>query len=118
VRSDLKAKKIGKLKGESPKKAKAEFKPPRKVQKDRHSNILGSIQKVTGLKPFNAADPTTIPAQRIHFTRQNPKCPGTRSYRRYERYKNSQTLKGFYGLGGTTVDLKNDIAKGYARFYS
>jgi len=101
-----------------PTAANAVAKLKMKVKKDNHSNILGSVQQITGLKPFKSTDPNTIPSRRMYFRQENPKTPKSDSYRRYERYKGAQSLKGFYKLGGTTVDLKNDVAKGYARFYA
>ena len=38
---------------------------------------------------------------------------GSKSYARYEKYKDASTYEEFLELGGRPADFKNDMQKGY-----
>ena len=44
----------------------------------------------------------------IKFKASNPKMPETQSHARYEKYKQSKTIRGMLQRGGTMADFRND----------
>ena len=46
----------------------------------------------------------------------NPKSKGSKSFQRYELYKNASTVSEFLRAGGTMSDLKHDYAKCFIKF--
>ena len=49
----------------------------------------------------------------INFKASNPKMPETLSRARYEKYKQSKTIRGMLQRGGTMADFRNDFSHGY-----
>lgn len=55
-------------------------------------------------------------SRRVKFRQGNPKAPGSKSFKRYERYKKASQLADVLKLGGSRADIKNDVEKGFVSF--
>ena len=53
---------------------------------------------------------------KIEVQKRNPKLSGSKSFTRYELYKEAQTLREIIQLGGTHGDVFNDYSRGYITF--
>ena len=56
------------------------------------------------------------PSTDITFINENPKKAGTKSYERYEKYKDCVTVEGATIAGGLWQDLSTDFEKGHLKF--
>ena len=46
---------------------------------------------------------------RVTFVQKNPKAPNSKSYERYEKYKEATTIEQVYLMGCTNADLEWDV---------
>jgi hypothetical protein len=68
-----------------------------------------------GLRRLSAAVMDSDDSEELVFNQQNPKQAGSKSFRRYERYKHAKNMPNFYEAGGLRADLLHDSEREFVR---